>query len=198
MNSARSAIVIAAGAAGGGVAIAVMEFLSAQLAYPLASIPFATSIVLVMGSPEAKPAQPRALVGGHLVSALVGLMVVKAMGPGPFAAALAVALAIAAMHVSRTFHPPAGISPLLIALGDLSWSFFLVPVAAGALLLLAFAWLWHNAVRRGSWPEESWPDAFRVFPRSSPPRPAGDDRGRAKAASGAGGTPPMSSDARSK
>jgi CBS-domain-containing membrane protein len=188
---------IAAGAAGGAVAIAIMELLSAQLAYPLASIPFATSIVLVMGSAEAVPAQPRALVGGHLVSALVGLLLVKAVGPGPFAAALAVGLAMAAMHLSRTFHPPAGINPLLIVLGDLPWSFFLVPVTAGALLLLAFAWLWHNGVRRGSWPRESWRDAFRMSPPLA--SRAGDARPhRASAPSAAHETPTRSSDARSK
>jgi len=186
----------AAGAAGGAVAIAIMELLSAQLAYPLASIPFATSIVLVMGSPEAVPAQPRALVGGHLVSALAGLLVVKATGPGPFAAALAVGLAMAAMHLSRTFHPPAGINPLLIVLGDLPWSFFFVPVAVGALLLLAFAFLWHNAVRRRSWPQESWRNAFRVWPLPPPASDAGSPP--VTASSGADAAPTMSNDARSK
>lgn len=189
-------VMITAGAVGGAFAIAIMEWLSAQLAYPLGSIPFATSIVLVMGSPEAKPAQPRALVGGHLVSALVGLIVVKAVGPGLFAAASAVGLAMAAMHLSRTFHPPAGINPLLIVLGDLPWSFFLVPVATGALLLLGFAFLWHNAARRGSWPEENWSDALRVWP--APPRAAGVASGRVPVSGAADGTPTMSSDGRSK
>jgi CBS-domain-containing membrane protein len=49
------------------------EMLAERTAVPLAFIPFATSIVMVMGSPEATPAQPRALVGGHLLSAVVGL-----------------------------------------------------------------------------------------------------------------------------
>jgi CBS-domain-containing membrane protein len=194
--SERKYWMMAAGAAGGGVAIAIMELLSAQLAFPLASIPFATSIVLVMGSPEAVPAQPRALVGGHLISALAGLLVVKAVGPGPFAAALAVGMAMAAMHLSRTFHPPAGINPLLIVLGDLPWSFFFVPVSAGAALLFAFAFLWHNAVRRGSWPQESWADAFRVSPAR--PRAAGGDPVRATAPDGADETPSASRDGRSR
>ena len=43
------------------IAIAVMELLSVRSMTPLMTIPFATSIVLVMGSPEAEPAQPRAL-----------------------------------------------------------------------------------------------------------------------------------------
>ena len=49
---------------GGALAIGVMEWYSVAARYPLAVIPFATSIVLVIGSPEAEPAQPRALVGG--------------------------------------------------------------------------------------------------------------------------------------
>jgi len=188
---------IAAGALGGAIAIAIMEALSAQLAFPLASIPFATSTVLVMGSPDARPAQPRALVGGHLVSALVGLLLLKAAGPGPYVAAFSVGVAIAAMHLTRTFHPPAGINPLLIVLGDMPWSFFFVPVTAGALLLLAFAWLWHNAARRGSWPEESWSQAFTLWPDRSP-RPAGAGPAPAKEPAGAGETPPASSDGRWK
>jgi len=48
---------------------------------PLAIIPFATSIVLVIASPDAEPSQPRALVGGHVVSTLVGLAVLAFTGP---------------------------------------------------------------------------------------------------------------------
>jgi CBS-domain-containing membrane protein len=144
---------ILAGAAGGAVAIGAMEYFAAHSAFPLAMIPFATSIVLVMGSPDAPPAQPRALIGGHLVSALVGLLVLAVTGPEAWAAALAVGLAIAAMHVTGTFHPPAGINPLLIVLNNLGWSYLAMPVAAGVLLLTAFAFLWHNATRRGHWPK---------------------------------------------
>src|SRR5215470_78457 len=103
-----------AGAFGGAIAIAVMEFASASAAYPLMAIPFATSIVLVMGMPRSEPAQPRALIGGHLLATLIGLIVVKVAGPLPWAAALAVAIAMLAMHITRSFHPPAGIDPLVV------------------------------------------------------------------------------------
>lgn len=138
---------------GAALAIGVMEFLSATLNYPLAVIPFATSIVLVIGSPEAVPAQPRALIGGHLVATLVGLMVVHAVGPQPWAAALAVGLAVLAMFLTGTFHPPAGINPLLVVSLNLPWTFIVAPVLAGALLLAAFAFVWHRGVRRRHWPE---------------------------------------------
>lgn len=138
---------------GASLAIGVMEWLSAELNYPLAVIPFATSIVLVIGSPDAPPAQPRALIGGHLVATLVGLMVLHATGPQPWAAAAAVGLAVVAMFLTRTFHPPAGINPLLVVSANLPWTFVAAPVLAGALLLTAFAFVWHRWIRHARWPE---------------------------------------------
>jgi len=151
-NDHRNALAGAVAGLGGALAIGAMEWFSAAAHYPLAVIPFATSIVLVIGSPEVEPAQPRALVGGHVVSALVGLLVLKLTGPHAWAAAAAVGLAILAMYVTGTFHPPAGINPLLVVSGGLSWTFLLVPVLAGAVLLTAFALLWHRWVRRQPWP----------------------------------------------
>jgi CBS-domain-containing membrane protein len=148
----RTTVTVGVAAAGGAVAIALMELLSTRYAYPLFVVPFATSIVMVMGTPAAAPAQPRPLIGGHLIATLVGLIVVKIAGPSPWVAAVAVGLAIVAMHATGTFHPPAGIDPLIVVVNDMSWSFLVVPVGAGALLLAAFAFVWHNLFQRGSWP----------------------------------------------
>ncbi|MGA7489824.1 MAG: HPP family protein [Xanthobacteraceae bacterium] len=152
----RRRLAATADAAGAAIAIALMELLAARTAIPLLFVPFATSIVLIMGSPDIEAAQPRALIGGHLVATLVGLLVVKITGPGTAAAALAVGLAMVAMHLTRCFHPPAGIDPLVVVLNDMSWSFLLDPVAVGACLLAIFAFAWHNLVRRGSWPRQWW------------------------------------------
>jgi CBS-domain-containing membrane protein len=152
----RAIVPVLAGAAGGAIAIALMEWFSASAAFPLMFVPFATSIVLVMGLPESEPAQPRALVGGHLVATVVGLLVVKLTGPSPWAAAVAVGLSMVAMRLTGTFHPPAGIDPLVIVVNGMSWGFLFVPVAAGACALALFAFAWHNLVRPGSWPERWW------------------------------------------
>jgi CBS-domain-containing membrane protein len=106
-----------------------MEWLSVASHYPLVIIPFATSIVLVIGSPEAEPAQPRALIGRHIVATLAGLVLLRVTGPRAWAAAAAVGLAILAMYVTGTFHPPAGINPLLVVSNNLPWSFLLAPRA---------------------------------------------------------------------
>ena len=148
---------VLAGAAGGAAAIAAMEIFSTRTEYPLVAIPFATSIVLVLGSPKAEPAQPRALIGGHLISTAVGLLVAKLLGPGVWVAALAVGLAMIAMHLTDTFHPPAGIDPLVVVVNDMPWSFLVVPVGAGALLLALFAFAWHNIVARGPNKGDTWP-----------------------------------------
>jgi CBS-domain-containing membrane protein len=150
-------LAVIAGAAGGAIAIGVMEFFSARAAFPLMAVPFATSIVMVMGSPKADPAQPRALIGGHLVSTIVGLLAVKFLGPAPWVAALAVGLAMVAMHLTDTFHPPAGIDPLVIVVNNLSWGFLIAPVGAGVLLLALFAFVWHNVVARGPNDGDTWP-----------------------------------------
>jgi CBS-domain-containing membrane protein len=130
-----------------------MEWLSAASHYPLVIIPFATSIVLVIGSPEAEPAQPRALIGGHVVATLVGLAMLRLTGPHASAAAAAAGLAILATYVTGTFHPPAGINPLLVVFNNLPWSFLFGPVLAGAMLLTAFAYVWHRWFRRRPWPQ---------------------------------------------
>jgi len=156
MNLDRRFWLMLAGATGGSAAISLMYLLSLQAEFPLASIPFATSIVLVTGTPDAAPAQPRALVGGHILSALVGVAAIKLAGPEAWVAALAVGVAMLAMLATDSFHPPAGINPLIIVMNGMSWSFVLVPVAAGALLLLVFTYLWTNFVRRSRWPERWW------------------------------------------
>jgi CBS-domain-containing membrane protein len=140
---------------GAALAIGAMEWISVACHYPLAVVPFATSIVLVIGSPEAEPAQPRALIGGHVVATLAGLAMLKLTGPHAWAAAAAVGVAVLAMVITGTFHPPAGINPLLVVSNNLAWSFVLAPVLAGALLLAAFAFVWHRWVLRRPWPR-SW------------------------------------------
>jgi CBS-domain-containing membrane protein len=153
----RQFLAIIAGALGGAITIAGMEAFSIRTAFPLVAIPFATSIVTVLGSPKAEPAQPRALIGGHLVSTLVGLIIVKLCGPAPWAAAMAVGLAMVAMHLTGTFHPPAGIDPLVVVVNNMSWSFLVAPVGIGALMLALFAFAWHNLVARGVNRSDTWP-----------------------------------------
>jgi CBS-domain-containing membrane protein len=149
-NDHRNTLAGTVAGLGAAIAIGAMEWLSRTSHTPLVMIPFATSIVLVIGSPEAEPAQPRALIG---VATLVGLAVLWVTGPHAWAAAAAVGLAVLAMVVTGTFHPPAGINVLLVVSNNLPWSFLLAPVLVGVLLLTGFAYVWHRWARRQKWPE---------------------------------------------
>ena len=144
-------------ALGGGIGIYAMQWLAEMGHFPIALVPFATSVVNVIALPDAPPGQPRALIGGHLISAFVGLSVVSLLGSSAIAAAFAVALAITLMHFTRTMHPPAGINPLIIVTSSLPWSFIVIPVLAGVILLTALAYVWHGIENRfidhqGKWP----------------------------------------------
>ena len=80
-NDHRNTLAGAVAGVGAAIAIGAMEWFSLAAHYPLVIIPFATSIVLVIGSPEAEPAQPRALIGGHVVATLAGLAMLQVTGP---------------------------------------------------------------------------------------------------------------------
>src|SRR5260370_20872230 len=95
-NHHRNILAGAVAGVGAAIAIGTMEWFSVASHYPLVIIPFATSIVLVIGSPEAEPAQPRALIGGHIVATLVGLPVPQSTRPPAWAAAPAVRAALLA------------------------------------------------------------------------------------------------------
>jgi CBS-domain-containing membrane protein len=141
-------------ALGGGGAIALMIWLSKTSGVPLMWIPFVTSIVMVMGSPEAPPAQPLRILGGHMVCAASGIACTMLLGFDIWIAALAIGVAIALMHALDVFHPPAGITPVIIVMSKASPLFILSPVLAGAVLLIAYALIFHRLTGT-DWPE-SW------------------------------------------
>lgn len=117
------------------------------------------SAVLVYGAPRSPLAQPRNLLGGHLLSALVGVACWKLLHPYPWlAAAVAVATSIALMHATRTLHPPGGASALIAVIGgpavhDLGFVYAIAPCTLSPLLLLAVALVVNNFPRSRRYPE---------------------------------------------
>ncbi len=118
-----------------------------------------SSAVLLYGAPRSPLAQPRNLIGGHLVSALVGVTAWKLLYAAPWLAqAVAVATAIALMHLTRTLHPPAGATALIAVIGSpqvqaMGYLYVLVPAGLGPLVLLAVALLVNNLPRTRHYPE---------------------------------------------
>lgn len=119
---------------------------------------FGASAVLLYAAPKAPFSQPRNLVGGHLVSAAVGVACFRYL-PDVLVLqeAVAVATAIAVMMLTHTVHPPGGATALIAVIGSeqihaLGWG-YLFPVLVGALLLLLVALVSNNLLERGSYPQ---------------------------------------------
>jgi len=120
---------------------------------------FGASAVLIYGAINSPLAQPRNFVGGHVVSAVIGVVAYKLLGSTAWlASAVAVATAIAAMHATKTLHPPGGATALIAVIGSerihaLGYFYVAVPVAAGALIMLVIALLVNNIIRSRRYPE---------------------------------------------
>ena len=123
---------------------------------------FGASAVLIYGAIRSPLAQPRNLMGGHILSALVGVTAFRFFGGQPWlAAALAVSTAIALMHLTKTLHPPGGATALIAVIGGnsihgLGYWYVLVPVGLGATIMLLIALLVNNIPEKRRYPEFWW------------------------------------------
>lgn len=129
--------------------IALAGWLSAMLVPPrdaalLLAAPMGASAVLVFAVPASPLAQPWSVVGGNMVSALVGVIVAATLPLSAVSAGLAVALAILAMSLTRSLHPPGGAAALLAVLTGASWPFVLLPIGVNAVLLAAAGYAFHR------------------------------------------------------
>jgi len=123
---------------------------------------FGASAVLVFGAVRSPLAQPRNVIGGHVLSALVGVAAWKLLHADPWLAqAVAVATAIALMHATRTLHPPGGATALIAVIGSaeihrLGFFYVLVPATVGPLILVAVGLLVNNIPASRRYPEFWW------------------------------------------
>lgn len=126
---------------------------------PLLMAPFGATAVLVFGAFRSPLAQPRNVIGGHVLSAFVGVTVYQCVGDNAVVAVcLAVPAAIALMHVTKTLHPPGGATAFVTAAGgaavhSLGYWYVLTPCAAGSGVLVAMALLVNNLPREHKYPQ---------------------------------------------
>jgi len=131
---------------------------SSDLLFLLGS--FGATSVLVYGAIQSPLAQPRNLVGGHVLSALVGVSVAKFIPDTMWLAApLAVSLSIVLMQVTKTLHPPGGATALIAVIGSeevksLGYLYVLSPVLSGALILLLVALVFNNITPQRKYPTD--------------------------------------------
>ena len=115
--------------------------------------PMGASAVLVFGVPASPLAQPWSVVGGNVVSALVGITCARLIEAPMLAAPLAGSLAIVAMFLMRCLHPPGGAVALTAVLAGpavhaAGYHFALVPVCLNSSLLVLAGLVYNNVSGR--------------------------------------------------
>jgi len=138
---------------------------------PLIVASMGASALLLFTLPHGPLSQPWPLLGGHVLSALVGVSCYRWLGAGAFSAALAVGLAIGLMYSLRCLHPPGGATALGIVVGSdavhqLGYVYLLTPILFNGLILFSVAVIFN------------YPFSWRRYPLALQQRrtpPAGSD-----------------------
>jgi CBS-domain-containing membrane protein len=119
---------------------------------------FGASSVLIYGAINSPLAQPRNLIGGHLVCAIVGVTMHKLI-PNEIwlSSALAVATSIVMMQITKTLHPPGGATALIANIGSekikaLGYMYVISPVLSGVLILFLVALVFNNITSNRNYP----------------------------------------------
>jgi len=133
---------------------------------------FGASSVLIYGIINSPLAQPRNLLGGHIICAIVGVTVHKIIPNEPWlSSALAVSLSIVAMQITKTLHPPGGATALIANIGSakiisMGYWYVLSPVLSGAAMLLVVAIICNNMTPHRSYPKnKKWYLFYKRYQR---------------------------------
>ena len=121
--------------------------------------PIGASAVLIFAVPASPLTQPWPVIGGNILSALVGITVAYLVSSPVLASGLAVGVAILAMSLLRCLHPPGGAVALTAVIGTpaamgADWMFPLIPVGINSLILAALGVAYHR-VSNHSYPHRS-------------------------------------------
>ena len=115
---------------------------------------FGSSMVLLYGYPESPFAQPKNVFFGHLVTSVVGLVVLHFISlPIFLTIPLAVGLGVGFMILLNVTHPPAGGNPIIVIIGSVSFDYLLSPVIAGSLIIIVSSIVINRFILKKSYPK---------------------------------------------
>ncbi|WP_232847110.1 HPP family protein [Shewanella nanhaiensis] len=102
------------------------------------------SAMLIFGIPHSPVSQPWPLVGGHLISAFIGISAYYLIPNPILASSVAIGVAMLLMHNTGCMHPPGGATAVTAVIGganvhELGYYFIIVPVFFNAIILLSIA-----------------------------------------------------------
>ncbi len=121
---------------------------------------FGASSVLIYGAIQSPLAQPRNVIGGHVLSAIIGVTVAAFIPELLWVSApLAVSLSIVIMQISKTLHPPGGATALIAVIGsesimELGYYYVISPVLSGCIILIVVALIFNNLTPYRKYPTD--------------------------------------------
>ena len=139
------------------ITIGTLSFLEFETPYGLfLAGSFGSSMVLLFGYPESPFAQPKNVFFGHLVTSVVGVLILKFLPVDQFLQiAIAVGLGIFVMIIFGVTHPPAGGNPIVIIVGAYSYNFLLNPIIFGSIIIIIYAIILNRFILKKNYPS-SW------------------------------------------
>lgn len=127
---------------GAALGIALALVLAGPSASPFLLASLGGSAVFLFGLTRAPAVQPRALIGGHVGGAFIGITCYQCFGDALWVYGLAQSLTLGYMLLARAVHPPAGANPLIMIYSHAGFSALWQPVLLGVLSLAAVAFVW--------------------------------------------------------
>ena len=100
---------------------------------------FGSTMVLLYGYPESPFAQPKNIILGHFLTALIGIIFLNFVSLPIFLnIPLAVGFGVMFMILFKVTHPPAGGNPIIVIIGSVSFDYLLTPVLIGSIIVVMF------------------------------------------------------------
>ena len=152
------------GGIGAGVTIAILSYITfesilAGTNYGLwLAASFGSSVVVVFGYPENEFAQPKNVLFGHLLCALIGIIFVIFFKISQdrtiffLAIGLAVGLAVMLMMALKITHPPAGGNTIVVLLAQDSFQFLIFPIMSGAITIIIGGIIYNRFILKKKYP----------------------------------------------
>lgn len=137
--------------------LTALAYLTFEAKFLFMIAPHSATAFLIFAAPTAPLAQPRNVVGGYILSALIGMACSVWLGLSFWSLGLACSAATAVMMATKTMHPPAAciaIFPALTANRD--WVWVLYPTGVGTVILVIVGLLYNNLIKNRTYPAFWW------------------------------------------